>query len=106
MALCGDAAPWVEDITIWCERGSFHIRANKLAVFDESGMQHTPADADLPPASDPNANFVAAILGREPIAAPPTCGLRTMELTEAAWRSAANGGQAVMVERALISADK
>jgi predicted dehydrogenase len=42
-----------------------------------------------PASSDPDANFVRTILGQEENQVPAECGLRVIELTEAAWRSAA-----------------
>ncbi|MGI6208192.1 MAG: Gfo/Idh/MocA family protein [Anaerolineae bacterium] len=38
--------------------------------------------------ADPDLNFVRAILGEEEVQVPAECGLRVIELTEAAWRSA------------------
>ena len=46
---------------------------------------------DLPADSTPDRNFVDAILGRDEVRVPPECGLRVIELTEAAWRSAEQG---------------
>ena len=39
----------------------------------------------------PDHNFIEAILGRAEVLAPSICGLRTIELTEAAWRSGQTG---------------
>jgi predicted dehydrogenase len=47
--------------------------------------------------SDPDTNFVRAILGQEALEIPAECGLRVIELTEAAWRSA-KAGKPVLVE--------
>ena len=96
----GDAAGWHEDITIWCERGTFYVRnGGQFVVQGTDGSLFTPNAADLPPGTDVDANFLAAIGGREPVAASPLDGLHTIELTEAAWRSAAGGGKLVDVER-------
>ena len=46
----------------------------------------------LPGATSPDRNFVDAILGRDQVQVPPVCGLRVIELTEAAWKSAETGG--------------
>lgn len=40
------------------------------------------------PESNPDLNFVRAIMGLEEVEVPAECGLRVIELTEAAWRSA------------------
>ena len=45
----------------------------------------------LPEASTPDRNFFDAILGRDTVQVPPECGLRVIELTEAAWESARTG---------------
>jgi hypothetical protein len=46
---------------------------------------------ELPASSTPDHNFVDAIPGRDTVRVPPECGLRVIELTEAAWRSAELG---------------
>jgi predicted dehydrogenase len=51
----------------------------------------------LPEGSDPDRAFVDVILGRAENEAPPECGLRTIQLSEAAWKSAAEGGMPVPV---------
>ena len=40
-------------------------------------------------------NFIGAIRGENNVGAPPLCGLRTIEMTEAAWESAKQGGAPV-----------
>jgi predicted dehydrogenase len=51
-----------------------------------------PEKPELPePSSDPDANFVRAILGLEEVQTPAECGLAVISFTEAAWRSAATG---------------
>jgi hypothetical protein len=51
----------------------------------------------MPAGSNVDTNFVRSIRGEEEIAAPVVCGLRTIELTEAAWKSAAAGGELTRV---------
>ena len=46
---------------------------------------------ELPPSSTPDQNFVDVILGRDTNRVPAECGLRVIELTEAAWKSAELG---------------
>ena len=46
---------------------------------------------NLPGSTTPDQNFIDAILGRDQVQVPPECGLRVIELTEAAWASAASG---------------
>lgn len=48
-----------------------------------------PERPELPEATNnPDLNFLRAILGEEEVEVPAECGLRVIELTEAAWRSA------------------
>ncbi|MBV9848378.1 MAG: Gfo/Idh/MocA family oxidoreductase [Armatimonadetes bacterium] len=100
ISVVGDAAGWYEDITIWCDRGSFYVRnSSAFQVQGTDGKMFTPETADMPASTDVDTNFIHAIEGTEEVAAPPTCGLRTIELTEAAWESAGKGGQLTDVRR-------
>ena len=91
--IIGDAPGFYEDVTIWCERGAFYVRAGQpLKVQATDGSFSTPDASEMPAGSDVDTNFIRAIQGKEEIAAPPICGLRTIEFTEAAWQSAAVGG--------------
>lgn len=100
ISVVGDAAGWYEDITIWCEKGTFYVRnSSAFQVQGADGKTFSPEPADMPAATDVNTNFIRAILGTEEIAAPPICGLRTIELTEAAWESGAAGGRLTDVKR-------
>lgn len=93
LSVVGDSViGWHEDISIWCEKGAFLYRNGALTVTDEHGNRTTVDGANLPPTQNIDENFIGAIRGENPIGAPAICGLRTIELTEAAWRSAAQGG--------------
>ena len=95
ISIVGDATIWHEDITIWCEKGVFLYRNGSLEFAGEDGKREK-IDGDALPASHPiDVDFVMAIKGEKDPASPPLCGLRTIELTEAAWRSAAQNGQPV-----------
>jgi predicted dehydrogenase len=87
---------WHEDITVYCEKGAFFLRGGKLEFCDEKNVRTTIDGANLPPTRSIDEDFVACVRGeqKEP-AAPPLCGLRTIELTEAAWRSAEKPGTPV-----------
>ena len=99
ISVVGDAAGWHEDITIWCEKGTFYVRdGGGFTVQGTDGKTFTPESAEMPAGSDVDTNFIHAILGTEEIAAAPINGLRTIELTEAAWESAAAGGQVTAVK--------
>ena len=95
ISVIGDAPTWHEDMTIWCERGVFFYRNGRLEFSDETGKRRTLEEADLPPGETIDENFVRAVRGQTGPAAPPISGLRTIELTEAAWKSAAQNGQPV-----------
>jgi len=96
LSVVGDAPAWHEDITIWCERGAFFMRNGKLTVQDADGARFSAEG--LRGGNNPDVNFVNAILDREEVLSPFECGLRVIELTEAAWRSAAQNGTPVQVE--------
>ena len=91
---CIGGSVW-EDITIYGSEGALFYRmmggildqAPKLELRVHAGDQALPV-GELPPPSDPDTNFIDAVLGRGGVAAPPICGLRVAELTEAAWLSA------------------
>lgn len=96
LSVIGDSViGWHEDISIWCEKGAFLYRNGALTVVDENGRATTMDGNHLPPTQNIDENFIGAIRGENGIAAPPLCGLRTIELTEAAWLSAERGGQPV-----------
>lgn len=89
ISVVGNAPTWHEDITIWCEKCVFFLRQGKLEVCGADGKRSAPTADEMPQGSNPDGNFVAAILGREPVGSPAIWGLRVIELTEAAWKSAA-----------------
>lgn len=100
ISVVGDAAGWYEDITIWCDKGSFYVRqGHDFVVQGIDGKNFTPSVAEMPTGTDVNTNFIRAIQGREAIAAAPIDGLRTIELTEAAWESGKAGGRLTDVTR-------
>ncbi|MCS6860140.1 MAG: hypothetical protein NZT92_07465 [Abditibacteriales bacterium] len=92
-----------EDITIFGSDGALYYRQLAHPGY-KAVLEHRRFDAaeplpliDLPPGSTPDQNFVNALLGKEPNYSPPLWGLRTIQLSEAAWQSAETG-QAVRVE--------
>jgi predicted dehydrogenase len=80
-----------EDLTIWMEQGTLSLRGGKL-YREEPGtdLQEVPAEA-LPAGESPDQAFIDLILGKAENRVPPECGLRVIELTEAAWASAEQG---------------
>jgi len=95
ICIWGDAPGWYEDVTIGCERGAFLVRNGKLSMLDEAGNRLNCEI--IQGGSTPDQNFVDVILGRAENLAPFECGLRVAELTQAAWRSNAQGGAAIPV---------
>jgi len=101
LSVIGDAAGWYEDITIWCDSGTFYVRNDgTFRVQGTDGKTFEPDLSEMPAVSGIDANFIHTIQGTEEIAAAPINGLRTIELTEAAWESAKNGGRVTSVVRA------
>ena len=99
ISVVGDADGWYEDISIWCDKGSFYVRNDgSFRVQGTNGETFSPELSEMPVGSDVITNFVHGILGTEEIAAVPINGLRTIELTEAAWESAAAGGKTTAVK--------
>lgn len=96
ISIVGDAPSWHEDVTIWCEKGFFILRNGRpLAICDANGNRY--AFEGLSGGSYPDRNFLDAILGRDEVQSPFECGLRVIELTEAAWKSAAAAGAPITV---------
>jgi predicted dehydrogenase len=79
-----------EDITIWGTQAVVYIRNGKI-TYKAADADEAVEPTDLPEASTPDRNFYDAILGRDEVQVPPECGLRVIELTEAAWESARTG---------------
>lgn len=87
VSVVGDSTcGWYEDFTIWGERGVLFYRNGALTHCGPDGQMFQPQD--LPEEGNPDRNLIDAILGRDIVWAPPICGLRVIELTEAAWESA------------------
>lgn len=98
VSIVGDAQHWYEDLTIWCEKGSFFMRNGKLSVSDAKGNRFSVEGLNIG-SSHPDRNFLDGILDRDWIHSPFECGLRVIELTEAAWESGRQGGAPVRVVR-------
>jgi len=97
ITVVGDAPKWHEDITIWCERMMFAIRQDQGLTITYADGTRMKAE-HLAGGTTADQNFIDAILGRAKVESPLECGLEVIKLTEAAWRSAENGGNAVEVE--------
>ena len=89
VSVVGDAPCWYEDFKIWGEQGVLFYRNGQLTHCGPDGKIFTPEE--LPEGGNPDQNLADAILGRDTVWAPPICGLRVIELTEASWKSAELG---------------
>lgn len=89
IAVLGNAFGWDESLTIWCDKGSIRIRGGKVEEEKKQGVWE--AIERLPKGSTPDRHFARLIQGKEEPQAPPECGLHVIQLTEAAWKSAAIG---------------
>lgn len=89
-------AVW-EDVTIYGSTGALYYRMLGQPEFKpvmelrQIGRTEPVDLGELPDGSTPDQNFVDAILGRDTVKSPAECGLRVMQLSEAAWRSAESG---------------
>ncbi|MBS1715701.1 MAG: Gfo/Idh/MocA family oxidoreductase [Armatimonadetes bacterium] len=97
LTVIGDSCAWHERHHVWLEHAAVVIETDRVTLHDPSG-QVTQVDG-FPPPVTPVANFVDAVLRGSEVLAPFECGLHTIGLTEAAWRSAKAGGAAVDVTR-------
>jgi len=90
-SVIGHATGWWEDITWFFDKGAVYMRNGRLSVMDEKGQVTEPPTKEMPTGSDPDTNWIGTILGTETNEAPPKCGLRVIQFTEAAWLSGDSG---------------
>lgn len=98
LTVIGDAPMWQERHSFWFEGAAIQIVDGHLAITENSGKKLSMEFPDG--GTGPIANFVGALRGTAEVAAPFECGLKTMNLTEAAWKSAAQGGIPVQIQEA------
>jgi predicted dehydrogenase len=102
VSVVGDAPRWHEEMMLVGSVGQILYRNGALTHI--SGAAGPAMEVTFPDGgANPVANFAQCI--RDPKAvnhAPAECGLRTIELTEAAWKSSADGGRVVKVPRAAV----
>ncbi len=89
LAIVGDTPGWHEDITICCSNRSYYMRENQLTIRDSDGNKFRAEHFEG--GSTPDQNYVEACLGKAECESPFECGLEVIRLTEAAWRSSAEG---------------
>lgn len=93
IAIVGNGFAWHEDVTFFCEEQVFYVRDGKLTIVNRKDDRFLAEH--LGGGSTPDRNFIDAILGKAECESPFECGLEVIRLTEAAWESAAKGGQPV-----------
>ena len=75
-----------------------------FSIRQDQGLSITYANGDrfkadhLAGGTTADQNFIDAILGKGNVESPFECGLEVIRLTEAAWKSAENGGNSVSVD--------
>ena len=89
ISVVGDATVWWEDISFWGTNAAFFLRNGKLTVKPHGGDAFQPTP--LPEASNPDRNFVDAVLREARVHSTAEGAMRVIELTEAAWLSAKTG---------------
>jgi len=84
---------WLEDITIWGDKGTIALRhPGEVWRWESDRKQWRVSKRQIPRDRRPDDNFIGVLRGEETeVAAPPECGLAVMRLSEAAWKSAATG---------------
>ncbi len=80
-----------EDFTIWMENGTIFVRDGKIYV-EKPGepMKEVTAD-ELPKGGEKDRAFLDLIQGKGENKVPASNGLRVIQLSEAAWKSAETG---------------
>ncbi len=91
LSVVGNCPVWWEDMTIVCSGWTFFVRQGELSYSTGGEGEMLKLLSAGYGADSTTANFVEAIQGKAEPYAPSVCGLRTIELTEAAWKSAASG---------------
>jgi len=89
IAINGNGIQFYEDLTFYCEDGAFFMRQHKLMEQNRKDGLFEPENRFK--GSDPDTGWINLILGKGENMVPAVCGLRVIQLTEAAWESGASG---------------
>ncbi|MFQ3548422.1 MAG: Gfo/Idh/MocA family oxidoreductase [Armatimonadota bacterium] len=85
LSIAGNTPVWYEDFTVTGTKGAIFLRMGKVYVSTENeSIVEVEINGER---SNVERGFIDAIKGREPNRVSPECGLRVIELTEAAWTS-------------------
>jgi predicted dehydrogenase len=95
LTIIGDSCAWHERHHVWLEKAALLFGKDDLTIIDDVGRTIEVSGWAKP--VTPDENFVDAIRTGTDVLAPFECGLRTIELTEAAWTSRDRGGIPVEV---------
>ncbi len=90
ITVCGDAPGWQEEFTLWGDKGMISLRQGKITFTEQNGSRFLAEE--VRGGSNPDQNFIDCVRGRAENQSPFEAGLAVMGLTEAVYRSAANGG--------------
>lgn len=97
LSVVGHAVNFFEEITLWTDKCCLAIRDSDVWRFDDQ-TRHVLSGADLgESSSDPDSNFVNSIRGTETPQATAADALKVIQLSEATWRSAAEGVPAAVI---------
>ena len=93
ISVVAESPIFLEEITIWGENGVFYYCTHTGVLMHQGGELNKPAEQVQisDPTSNPDANIINVILGKEKNESPAIGGLRVAELTEAAWKSGETG---------------
>ena len=80
-----------EDVTIWMENGTLFVRDGKVYREEQGTDMMEVTEEQLPKAGEKDRAFLDLILGKAENVVDAANGLRVIQLTEAAWRSAETG---------------
>ena len=97
ISVIGDCPMFYEEFSIFGSKSTILQRHGELTLHRFGERKAQPIEV-LPSGGNPDRNFVDAILGLNDVRVPPECGLRVIELTEAAWKSSELGRRVEVAE--------
>lgn len=98
ISVIGNCPGWWEDLTFVGTRGALYCRSGKIThVNAETG--DVAEMVKLSDAGNPDTDFINSICESSEAQSSALCGLRVIELTQAAWESGAQDGAPVKVPR-------
>ena len=97
LSIVGHFPGWREDVTFVGMEGAMFIRDGRL-LLERSGEGLKDVTEQCQYHNSADRNFILSILGKEKPQVPGICGLRVIQLTQAAWQSGAKG-KPVQVEQ-------